>query len=172
MFRLIPESQFQGFEPFEEYPVWSEFYDYDEFHEIVGWGIDPDWLTEQLAIHHHGSDHAMYPVLRPQPLPARMRIYIRAEFTTAGGCKLPGYVVDSDAYIVGLFWARRELIFTRGKFALEDNRRACDELRQLANLPEDPILPLQYRTDFLDEQGRPIEGTYDFEERVEAQLGS
>ena len=48
-FRLIPLSQLdEGC--FDEWPVWSEFYEPDELEDIESWGIDPqDFRTQEQA---------------------------------------------------------------------------------------------------------------------------
>ncbi len=75
------------------HPIWSEYYDYTERQEILDWGVSPDVLDRLLAEHHTGNVHAVYTVLKPIPLPDRMRLYIRARFTTADGDEYDGYVV-------------------------------------------------------------------------------
>jgi hypothetical protein len=96
MFKLIRGSELSK-EHFEEYPVWSEYYDYEEFDEIVGWGIDKDWLEKELKLKDDGSEHCVYTVLQTSPLPDRMRIFIKAAFRTYSGAELTGYVMNEDA---------------------------------------------------------------------------
>src|SRR5690348_2876654 len=104
MFELVPESKF-GEQQIAAHPVWARFADPDEIAEIVGWGIDRDTLLQKLAEKHDGSDHAMYPVLRTDPLPESLDIYIRANFVTPEGRQLTGYLSGIEPYVVSLFWA-------------------------------------------------------------------
>jgi hypothetical protein len=161
-FRLIPESEF-SWEHLEEYPAWSEYYDYDEREEIVEWGIDAAWLEEEIERKHDGSNHAMYPLLQTNPLPPRMRIYLRARFRTPNGQSLSGYVINDDAYCIGIFVGGRQFTFNWRHGDNEWTRRDRATLQRLLPDPGDPLFPLFYETDFMDEDGRRIEGTFAFE---------
>lgn len=97
-FRMVSMREL-GPEQFEYHPIWSEFYDHDERDEIIEWGVDPVQLEAELARHHTGDEHAAYTVLKPYPLPERMRLYICAKFTTPDGVVFDGYVMDSDAFV-------------------------------------------------------------------------
>src|SRR5262249_44171520 len=102
MFRLIRCSALSQHD-FEEHPVWSEFYDSDEIEEIVSWGVNREWLLRELDRVDDGGEHAAYPVLVRDPLPQRMRIYIRAVFKTPDEMLLRGYVMNEDAAFIGIF---------------------------------------------------------------------
>lgn len=159
-FRLVPESQFSE-EHLQKYPVWSELYDWQEREEIIGWGIDAELLDQEIAKNHDGSDHAMYPLLEVNPFPPRVRISVRARFRTAAGQNLRGYVVlkmDADP-IVSVVHEGQEFGFSRvfPEWATEDRQL----LQRLLPDPTDPILPLAYETDFTDEEGNRIQGTFD-----------
>ena len=110
-FYIVPGGEGPTFEDFENFPVWSEHYDYDEIEEIVSWGIDPAWLNEQFRKHHDGSAHCHYPVLQTTPrLPARMRMSVKADFVTAGGRSLKG-VVDQHMGCLGVCYEDQEYGF-------------------------------------------------------------
>src|SRR4051812_3470710 len=102
IFMLVPKSQLSKHH-FDLHPIWSEFYDYEERKEIISWGVNPDWLEVELERVHDGSDHAAYPILRPYPLPERMRLYIKARFVTADGTRLDGCIMNDDALCIRLF---------------------------------------------------------------------
>lgn len=160
-FQLIPSSQFT-YKHLLEYPVWSEFYDFDEREEIIGWGIDAYWLDQELAKYHSGNEHAVYPLLEVNPFPERMSIFIRARFRTPAGQNLSGYIVNEDADpALFICHGGKEFGFNRGllEWTIEDIR----VLQRLLPDPADSIFPLVYETDFTDEEGRRIEGTFDFE---------
>lgn len=161
VFRLVPESDF-SYRHLREYPVWSEFYDPEERDEIIGWGIDAEWLDQELARHHHGSDHAVYPLLERNPFPARMRIFIRARFRTAGGQSLSGWIVNEDASpSVWIVQDGKEFGFNRNlPDWADDDARA---LRRSLPDPTDPVFPLAFEADFTDATGEMIRGTFDFD---------
>ena len=158
-FALVPMSQLSR-QHFEQYPVWSEYYDHDEREEIISWGIDREWLERELSRVHDGNDHCAYPILRPHPLPDRMRLYIRARFVTAGGARLDGYVMNDDASVATLFAGEGEYAFSR-HLSLEDlNAASLRGLRTIIGFEDDPIFPLGYETDFVGPDYAPIEGMF------------
>ena len=140
--------------------MWSEFYDPEEREDIIRWGIDPVWLERELEIHHHGSDHAIYPLLETDPFPERMRIYISARFETPAGGKLWGYVINEDAYGIGVFLCGEEFVFNPHPLLERDNEEQRARLGGLMGDPSDPVFPLRYWTGFTDSKGKPIEGVF------------
>ena len=165
LFRLVPENEFT-YAHLEEYPVWSEFYDYDEREEIIEWGIDPEWLDQELARHQSGNIHPVYPLLEVNPFPARSHLYIRARFETPAGQSLVGYIINEDASpAISIFYGGRLFSFNRVMF--EWGMASKEALQQLLPNSADPILPLKYETDFTDDEGNKIEGVFDYKFAVE-----
>jgi hypothetical protein len=157
LFTLVPMSQLSK-RHFDVHPLWSEHYDFCEREEIVGWGVDRSWLEAELERLDDGGEHCAYPILRPYPLPDRMRLYIKARFTTSAGAKLDGYVMNDDAYVVTLFAGDDEFMFSRHP-ALDDlNTESLHGLRRAIAGSDDPVFPLRYETDFIGHDGRLIEG--------------
>ena len=153
-----------GEEHFAEHPMWSELYDFDERDEIASWGIERQWLDEQISATDIGNEHWAYPVIVPQPLPVRMRIYISAAFTTPSGDQLRGYVTNSDAYCVSIFASGQCFTFSRHPAIADLSQKSLDQLRRL--LPAIPVIfPLQYHTDFHDEHGKPVQGFFHLPDR-------
>ncbi|MES2459640.1 MAG: hypothetical protein V4671_03595 [Armatimonadota bacterium] len=159
-FRLISASEF-SYKHLEEYPVWSEFYDYDEREEILGWGIDETWFDQEFTKHHDGSDHAMYPLLEVNPFPTRERIYVSARFHTPAGQSLLGYVIlkIDAAPVLYIFHDGQEFGFST-VFPNQANKDR-EKLQRLLTDPKDPIFPLMYETEFTDKERRTIEGIFD-----------
>lgn len=159
LFTLVPKSQLSK-RHFDMHPIWSEYYDYDEREEIASWGVNREWLDRELLRVHEGSDHCAYPILRPYPLPDRMRLYIRARFVTAGGARLDGYVMNDDAFVATLFASDSEYAFSRHSALGDLNDRSLRALKAAIGRDDDPIFPLQYETDFLGLEDAPIAGTF------------
>lgn len=162
LFKLVPMSALSKFH-FDEHPIWSEHYDYEEREEIAGWGIDPKWLAAELDRVHTGNDHCAYPILRPYPLPNRMRLYIKARITTAGNEQFDGYVMNEDAYVLSIFAADDEYCFSRNGMLNDLNRKELARLKAAVKQSTDDIFPVKYETDFLDSEGNVIAGTFSFE---------
>jgi hypothetical protein len=143
---------------FEQHPIWSEYYDYDEREEIIEWGVDSIWLAAELEHVHNGSDHCAYPILRPYPLPERMRLYIKARITTAENDILDGYVMNEDAYVLVIFAADHKFCFSRMFSDL--NQKELARLKASLSKSMNKIFPVQYETDFLDSKSNLIAGTF------------
>jgi hypothetical protein len=111
MLTLVPESDF-GERQLQEHAVWARYYDPDEIEEVVSWGIDRTAFLKALEQAHDGSDHAMYPVMRTDPLPESLDLYVRAEFVTPGGRRLTGYINGTEANFVTLFCAKDQFSFS------------------------------------------------------------
>ena len=160
MFVLIPQSELSK-EHFEAYPIWSEHYDYDEIDEIVSWGIDREWLLQEIRAKCTGSEHCVYPLLQTDPLPARMRIFIKARFQTPDGVILSGFVVNEDAYAMGIFWGNAEYGFNNHPLLRELNKVQEAKLKEAVGYT---IFPLKYETDFRNNDGERIRGEFSFGE--------
>ena len=143
---------------FARHPIWSEYYEHPERDEIIEWGVDPSHLDSLLAAHHDGNTHAVYTVLRPYPLPDRMRIYIKAQFHSADGDEFAGYVMNDDALFFVLFADGDEFSFTRGSALPDLNTKELERLRITLSNPDVQLFPIEYRTDFLTDTDQPICG--------------
>lgn len=159
VFKLVPMSELSQAH-FDEHPIWSEYYDFDERREIVGWGVDPKWLDAEIDRVHTGNDHCAYPILRPYPLPDRMRLYIKAGITTGGNKRFDGYVMNEDACVLSIFAVGDEYCFSRNGVLGDLNRKELARFK--ASVPDcgGEIFPAQYETDILDSAGKPIAGTF------------
>ncbi len=154
-----------GEQQFALHPIWSEFYDNDERHEIVSWGVDAQWLDEQLRGTDIGNDHWAYPVLRPEPLPERMRIYIGASFTTPTGNTLRGFVVNPDAYCLTVFAAQQNFTLSNHPGIADLTYRSVANLAKTLHTTSDALFPLRYETEFRDRTNNLIQGTFELPNR-------
>src|SRR5690606_32813807 len=145
---------------FDLHPIWSEYYDFDELEKIVSWGVDRQWLQRGLERVDDGSDHCAYPILRPYPLPGRMRLYMKARFVTAGGTKLDGWVMNENAFVVTLFTDDGEYGFSRHSALGDLNGQDLRRLQAAIGRSDDPVCPLRYETDFLGPDNMLLAGTF------------
>ena len=158
-FMLVPEGELSE-RHFRMHPVWSELYDAYEFDEIVSWGVDGAWLRAELE-RLDGNEHQVYPVLRPDPLPDRMRLFVAARFTTAGGACMEGWVMNDGRMVVSLFAGGEEVEFSRHPLLRDLTGESLRRLQEVAGLGHDPVFPLSYWTDFFDADGKRVEGVFD-----------
>jgi hypothetical protein len=159
IFTLVPMSQLSK-RHFDLHPIWSEHYDFEERMEIVSWGVSQEWLEQELERVHDGSDHCAYPILRPYPLPERMRLFVKARFVTAGGIRLAGYVMNDDAFVVTLFTGDDRHEFSRHSLLGDLNAMSLRALQKAIGRGDDAIFPLHYETDILDSNGTLIAGVF------------
>jgi hypothetical protein len=129
VFTLVPMSQLTR-QHFDLHPIWSEYYDFEEREEIASWGIDRKWLDRELLRVHDGNDHGAYPILRPYPLPERMRLYIRARFLTPDGDQLDGYVMNEDAGVINLFVGTEQYCFSKTPLGGDLDAKALHAIRK------------------------------------------
>jgi hypothetical protein len=165
VFTLVPMSSLSK-QHFESHPIWSEYYDYDEREEIVAWGVDAQWLTSELERVHTGNDHCAYPILRPYPLPDRMRLYIRAIITLKNRRTLVGYVMNEDAYVLSIFADEEEFCFTRNGVLSELNDKDLKRLSAKIDCSPNDVFPVTYETEFLDSEDKLIAGVFSLAENT------
>lgn len=157
MFRVIPQSKLSS-EHFDEYPVWSEHYDYDEIDDIVDWGINKEWCLQEFEEKEKGNEHSVYPVLRTEPLPDRMRIFIKAEFRTDKGRVLKGYVMNEDAFCITIFSGKEDYTFSSHPMLWDLNKESLRKLSEAEGMGMHDVFPLNFSTNFTRNDGTPIEG--------------
>lgn len=146
-------------ECFDDHPVWSEYYGFDEREEIASWGINRDWLDAKLQeLPEH--PHPCYTVLETDPLPDRMRLFIKASFKTPSGRMLAGWVMNKDAVVIGIYVAGKEFVFNTSPLLTRDMQQLAHMLREALGDASDPIFPLQYTTDFASNSSQPVCGVF------------
>jgi len=110
-----------------------------------------------------GGPHPNYTILDLEHLPhEHMRIFLKAEFQHQSGIIIPGYVMNADAYCIGLFIGVQEFAFSRHsalRSMLLPQKKKVEELLRVSEL-----FPLSYRTPFRDKDGKPIAGEFSFNE--------
>lgn len=141
---------------FAEWPVWSEFYDYDELEEIESWGVSVKQFLADIEQLNLGNEHAAYPMLKLDPIPDRMRVYIKAQFTCSDGRKLDGYVINEGTYAFCIFVNQDEFFFN-----LNLEQMFQSSLQSLAYRVESTInavKPVSFETGFFNTEGTQIAG--------------
>ena len=166
IFTLVPISALSK-QHFDSHPIWSEYYDFDEREEIAAWGIDPQVLASELDRIHTGNDHCAYPILRPYPLPNRMRLYIRARITLKNGQTLVGHVMNEDAYVLSIFANDDdEFCFSRNDGLRDLNEKELGRMAEALGCSTDELFPATYATDFLDSENNLIAGVFSLTENA------
>lgn len=145
-----------GRDQFAVWPVWSEYYDFEELSEIASWGVSTDQFLRDVESLNLTGEHAAYPVLDLSHIPDRMRIYLKASLKCADGKTFDGYIVNPDPDAFVLFVGDSTFIFNTGLSQL-----AQKELQRLAiqlNTSPDEIRPTEFATEFRRADGSLIAG--------------
>lgn len=158
-FRVIPQSQLSE-RDFDDFPVWSEHYDYEEIEDIERWGLDRDTVLQLFERNSPGNEHCVYTLLESNPFPERMRIFIRAKLKTASGVHLKGYVMNENAFCLGVFYNDQEFIFSRHPLLENENKNHEAELANSLGGNAGDIFPVTYETEFMAKSGKQIVGTF------------
>lgn len=159
LFKVIPQRTLSE-ELFDEFPVWSEYYEWDELEEIEGWGLDREVVLKMLNENSIDNEHCLYTLLEANPFPKRMRIFIGARITTAGGVELKGYVMNEDAYCLCIIHDGAEYFFSCHPTFKGCTLELANKLSMLLNVPASDFFPLHYETDYYARDGSPIAGTF------------
>jgi hypothetical protein len=157
-FRVLPETQLSE-RDFDDYPVWSEHYDWDEIEDIERWGLNREHVLRLFRENSPRNEHCFYTLLESNPFPDRMRIFIRARITTADKRSLKGYVMNENAFCLAIFHGGEQFIFSKHPMLHIENKKQNKRLLQsIGNAAT--VFPVKYETDFKDKQGHPIAGEF------------
>lgn len=157
-FHVLLESELNE-EAFDRFPVWSEHYDFDEIDDIVGWGLDREQVLGLFDANSPGNEHCVYTLLESNPLPPRMRIFIRATIRTTDGRVLKGSVMNEDAFCLEIFHSGERFMFSRHPMLESENRKQeRDLLTALGSGAQ--VFPIWYDTEFNDADGAVIAGSF------------
>lgn len=162
-FRIKPGGESFTRADFEMAPAWSEHYDLEELDVIASWGVDRSWVAQQFRAMDTGGAHPNYTILDLDRLPHdNRRIFLKAEFQHRSGKKIDGYIMNDDAYCIGLFLRSDDFIFSRNSLLRSMMLPKKEEAEVELGVAE--LFPLAYRTRFLDRQGKPVAGEFLLEE--------
>lgn len=128
-------------------------------------GRDRQWLEAELERVDTGNDHCAYPILRPYPLPERMRLYIRAIVRSRSGQSFFGYIMNNDAYALCIVVNGDEFFFSRNHILRDLNRQSLKRMAATIGCSPTDLFPVSYETDFLDSEDKPIEGVFSLTEQ-------
>ena len=161
-FRVITQSQLSEQE-FDDFPVWSEHYDFEEIEDIERWGLDRSTVLSLFERYSPGNEHCVYTLLQSNPFPERMRIFIRAKLQTASGDQLKGYIMNENAFCLGVFHKGMEYIFSRHPQLEDENNKHKVELAKSTGINPDSIFPIHFETEFNTKNGDQIAGVFIYE---------
>jgi hypothetical protein len=156
--RFVSESRF-GEDHLNASPVWARYDAPDEIDDAVSTGIDRSTFLRQLDEVQNGNDHAMYPILRADPLPENLDLYIRADFVTPEGRHLVGCLIGTDGLVVTLYFKKDQYTFS--STGLSDlNLGEFARFQEAFGRSVNAVFPLTYKTPFRTSNGASVAGTF------------
>lgn len=127
----------------------------------IGWDLTRQDLEEYPVWCPDETQENLQPVLNPEPLPDDLGLLlVKADFETADGLELAGYVVvDESVYVVNILLDDHDVGFNANlpDMAQED----LELLRQELGRPTMRVFPLRYRAEFHFDREGNIEGMFD-----------
>lgn len=160
-FRVLPESELSE-RHFDEWPVWSEHYDYEEIEDIERWGLNRDEVLQAFQQNERGDEHCVYTMLEANPFPPRMRIFIKASLEAANGQRLKGYVMNEDAFCLCVFNSDQTFSFSSHPMLESLNREEEHKLLQSLGSSAVTLFPMKYQTDYHGTNGEVIAGSFQY----------
>lgn len=160
-FRVIPEMELSEAH-FDEWPVWSEHYDFDEIEDLERWGLNREEVVQAFRDNERGNEHCLYTMLESNPFPSRMRLFIRASLEGAGGQRLKGYVMNENAFCLSVFTQGQEFSFSSHPMLESMNCEQEQKLLCALGTPTAKLFPIKYTTGYSGANGQPIEGSFQY----------
>jgi len=140
----------------ERHPAWSHYDESEDRSRILSWGVTAAALDAEVERFQYCGTQTLYPVLELDPLPDIEHLIIAADFVTASGMSLPGYLLAPDVF--GVFAGEREFCFNR-KLVSAAAIAARKLSEALGEAPED-LFPLRYTSRARTHDGRALEGEF------------
>lgn len=138
----------------ERHPVWSHYEESCDRSRVLSWGVSAAALDAEMERFQYCGTRTLYPVLEYDPLPDIDHLIVAAEFVTAAGTTLLGYLIAPDVF--GVFVGEREFCFNRslvGAAAI-----TARKLSEALGEPPEALFPLRYSSGLRSGDGRAIEG--------------
>ena len=158
-FRIIKAKDFNSTR-FKEYPLWSEYYDYDELIEIEEWGYDKKLTLKELLSKDIENQHPYYTApITEFPL-ERMRYFTRSKFVTKSNIEIDGVIMNKGEIAIGLF-IDKEIVTLSNHPALSKMMNAS--LKKVANyfkLDVFELKTLKFETNIPINRQKRIKGTW------------
>lgn len=158
-FRVIPGDELSE-RHFDEWPVWSEHYDFDEIEDIVRWGLNRQEVLRLFQENKRGDEHCVYTLLESNPFPDRMRIFIKASLEAANGQRFKGYVINEDAFCLSVFHGGEEFFFSSHPMLDSINQEQEQGLLESLGAAGARLFPMKYTTEYRAASGEGISGVF------------
>ena len=156
----IVESEKLTVEKFREYPIWSEYYDFNELDEIEDWGFNRDAILQELKIKEIESQHPYYTVPISDFPPERMRYFTKAKFKTINGLELDGAIMNEGNGVIAIF-LNNEYISISNHPSLQDWRiKSLKKISSHYNISLSELNQLDFETEIPKDVEKRMKGKF------------
>lgn len=145
---------------FFEYPIWSEYYDFDELDEIENWGFDKMTVYEELKFMFVDQQHPYYAVPIAEFPVERMRYFTKAKFRTLNNKELSGYIMNEGEFAISIFTGETAEILTKQKLLWDDHEGSLKRIAAFYKIEIFELFELRYETEIPINVESRIRGTF------------
>ncbi len=142
-------------EALEKHPVWAHFESPEDRQTILGWGVAPEIVDDEVSRYEYCGPPPLYPVLEVDPLPSQRHLIVGVTFESSGGIRCAGYLLEPHAF--GIFVGDVEFCLNRNLVQLSE--QVAVRLASALDTSADLLFPLRYTSELRNQQGIAIQGT-------------
>lgn len=146
---------------FQEYPIWSEYYDFDELAEIEQWGLNKEAIVKQLQAAEFENEHPYYTVPINQFPIDRMRYFTKAKFTTAKGTQIEGAIMNEGKLACWIFLEHESEVINNHPILREEKLKSLTHISKFYNIPISELNTLKFETLVPKKLNKRIKGTFE-----------
>jgi hypothetical protein len=161
-FRIIKADEFNA-ERFKEYPLWSEYYDFDELNEIEEWGYNKESILQELKTKEIENQHPYYTApIESFPL-ERMRYFTRSKFRTINNIELDGAIMNTGELVIMLFLGNDYEILNRNPLLHSELKESVIKIANYYKIQPEELSDLTFETIIPKESKNRIKGIWKIE---------
>ena len=158
-FRIITAGEFNSIR-FKEYPLWSEYYDYEELKEIETWGYDKELTLKELKAKNIESQHPYYTApITSFPL-ERMRYFTRSKFKTKENIELEGIIMNEGELAIGIFINNEIVTLSNHPLLSNLMKKNLEKVANYFKISTEDLKELKFKTVIPKDDAGKIRGTW------------
>jgi len=158
-FEIIKATELKPIK-FLEYPIWSEFYDYEELEEIANWGFNKIVVQQKMKVMEINQQHPYYTVPISKFPINRIRYFTKSKFKTKSNLELSGYIMNEGEFGIGIFMGEEEELFTKQSLIGNDHIECLRRISQFYEYDISDLDELKYETEIPFDKEKRIRGTF------------
>ena len=158
-FKII-ESRKLSPDKFREYPLWSEYYDFEEIEDIQGWGFKKDDVIKELKKKEIDGHHPLYTAPICEFPIIRLRYFTKTKFKTKEGAVLEGAIMNDGSSVIYIFIGDEYLTINNHPLLRELNNKSLQKISNFYRLPMISLNQLEFETEIPVDKDKRIKGIF------------